>query len=1480
MFYRFVCTILWIIVSLITIHQKAFATHAAGAQLTVEHVSGNTYNVSYIFYRDCAGVSAPNNVTIDVNSFNCGISTTLTLDNTSTTEITHACASAVSTCNGGTVTGIQKYIYEATITLDSACTDWVFSHDLCCRNHSITTLNDPGSENIYLETHFNTLDVTGNSTPQFNNDPILFTCLNQSFTYNNGVIDVDGDSLVFSLSDPMHLAGTPVIYNAGYSAVNPLTTSSGFNINSQTGEITFTPSAIGIGVIVVKVDEYRNGVLISTVYRDMQIYVDACTGNSLPTLSGINNSANYSIAIPANQNTCFNILSQDLDTADILTMIWNNGIPAGTFTTTAGNPPVGQFCWTPTFADTLQNPHVFTVLVLDDNCPLNGAQVYTYSVNVVFDTTLACSIAISPVLCTGNANASLTGTAIQGVAPYNYLWSTGATDSLISNLVAGMYSLMITDSLNDTAYCNVTIADPAPLSLNLLPTDPTCNNLQDGLINAQVNGGTAPYVFAWSNGMTTSTVSNLVQGTYSVTVTDANLCSTSSSITLTNPVIISCSISGNSNLCFGQTSGSLAVTTVGGSGNYTYLWSSGQTTSSFQGTTGGVYTVTVSDVSACTTTCTFQVTELTPVSVSYTSTDVTCAGMVNGTALITPSGGSGNYTYYWSSGSTTNSSTNLSGGTYTVIAYDFRNCSGSAQIVIDEPAPLAISLTSNNVTCNGASDGSAYVSVIGGTAPYTVNWYSNSSLMQPIDMPPGVYSVEVIDANGCSTTSGFSITEPNLLTVAAISENVTCYGIANGYVNTSISGGVPPYQFNWSNGAGIQNLNSLSPGNYTLTVTDNNACTATVFVQITEPSLLNGSVSSTNALCNATATGTATANVWGGVGNYSYLWSNGVTSAINNSLVAGVYTINVTDLNSCSFTSQVIISEPLPILATVSTISANCNGDSTGSASVNISGGIAPHIVNWYSGVIPVNELQLTSGNYNVVIQDLNGCSLTQNFYIIEPPALNLTSNLNHVTCNSMRNGSIQAIVSGGIQPYSYLWSNASSNLSINSLPAGLYSVTVTDNNGCNLQEQFIITEPTPLLVTVTSDTSLCYGETATILASATGGNGNIYQYNWSGGMLSGPGPYTFVAYADTCISIYAIDSVGCVSLPSITCITVGPPIVVAANAKDSICMGDTITLSAIASGGNNGPYYYSWGFLGNGQTLQTVPDTYPGYSSYIVSVTDSCSPTAYDTVNVYFHEQPHEYISLENTEGCAPLNLQVSNNSIFSDVCTWSMGTGDIISSCSAFNYVYDVPGTYLLSVEMESIQGCRSKVDTLANIEVYSLPVADFKYAPLEVDLRDPEINFYNNSVDAVSYEWHFGDGNISYEEHPIHMYSDSGLYVVTLIVENEFGCRDSHQLVVIIHMNLIVYIPNTFTPNFDGTNDNFYPKGVGINDDGYELQIFNRWGDRIYRTTQKNGYWDGTIKHSNNQAPQGVYLYLLTVSDYKKKTHYLQGTVTLIR
>ena len=390
----------------------------------------------------------------------------------------------------------------------------------------------------------------------------------------------------------------------------------------------------------------------------------------------------------------------------------------------------------------------------------------------------------------------------------------------------------VTDFNSCTTTSSVTITEPNVLSSAIATsTNVSCNGGSDGTASVTVTGGTAPYSYAWPSGDTTANDSGLTQGTYVVTITDFNNCTDTSSVVITEPDLLTSTISATTAVsCNGGTNGAATVTALGGTTPYTYAWPSATTTATETGLSQGTYVVTVTDANSCTTTSSVVITEPSILTSAIgSSTNVSCNSGSDGSASVTVAGGTTPYSYAWPSGDTTANDTGLSQGTYIVTVTDANGCTSTSSITINEPSVLSSTISSSvDVSCNGGSDGTASVTVNGGTAPYSYTWPSGTPTATETGLSPGTYVVTVTDFNNCTTTSSVTITEPNVLSSAiATSTNVSCNGGADGTASITVTGGTAPYSYAWPSGDTTANDSGLTQGTYVVTITDFNNCTDT-----------------------------------------------------------------------------------------------------------------------------------------------------------------------------------------------------------------------------------------------------------------------------------------------------------------------------------------------------------------------------------------------------------------------------------------------------------------------------------------------------------------------------------------------------------------------------------------------------------------------------------------------------------------------------
>ncbi len=455
------------------------------------------------------------------------------------------------------------------------------------------------------------------------------------------------------------------------------------------------------------------------------------------------------------------------------------------------------------------------------------------NVDVLEPPALLVSETHTDPACFGEATGTIDVTVSGGVAPYSYLWGDGPTTQDRSGLVAGLYSLTVTDANGCTELLNVTIAQPAQLIATESHVNVACFGDATGSIDVSVAGGTAPYTYLWADGPTTEDRSGLVAGPYSLTVTDANGCTAVVNVTIAQPLAPLAAIESHVDVaCFGDATGSIDVTVTGGTSPYTYLWNDGATTQDRTGLLAGVYSVTVTDANGCTTVTGATIAQpLAPLAATETHLNLACFGDATGSIDVSVTGGTAPYTYLWNDGATTQDRTGLVAGIYSVTVTDANGCTTVTGATITSPPQLVATESHVDVLCFGDATGSIDVSVAGGTATYTYLWADGPTTEDRSGLVAGPYSLMVTDANGCTAVVNVTIAEPALL-VANETHTPSCLGTPDGTIDVTVTGGTAPYTYLWGDGPTSEDRSGLAAGSYALTVTDANGCTAGVNVTI------------------------------------------------------------------------------------------------------------------------------------------------------------------------------------------------------------------------------------------------------------------------------------------------------------------------------------------------------------------------------------------------------------------------------------------------------------------------------------------------------------------------------------------------------------------------------------------------------------------------------------------------------------------------
>ncbi|MBL4658604.1 MAG: SprB repeat-containing protein, partial [Flavobacteriales bacterium] len=815
----------------------------------------------------------------------------------------------------------------------------------------------------------------------------------------------------------------------------------------------------------------------------------------------------------------------------------------------------------------------------------------------------------TPETCVGN-DGTTTVNATGGALPYAYSWNTTPTQTnqTATGLSSGTYTVIVTDATSCTDTVTVMVSGGGG-SLTATPTaaNASCTGTCNGSATAIPANGTAPYSYLWdasAGSQTTQLAIGLCAGTYSVTVTDGGGCTFDTVVVVNEPAALTISITSSAISCNGGSDGSATATPGGGASPYQYNWSDGQFTSTASGLDVGTYIVTVTDNNSCTDTGSVVISQPAGMGPTVTENDASC-GAADGSATVTLSGGTAPFTYLWSNGQATSSDTGLVAGLYTVTITDASGCSETATAVINTIGGPTLTMSFSDVTCNGSNDGTGLVTATGGAAPYTYLWSDTmaQTTAAAAGLSGGSFNVSVSDTAGCVAIGTITILEPSSLNLTLNSTPASC-GLSDGSANAIVTGGTGTYTFLWSPSGGTTNTESnISSGTYTLLVSDSNSCFLVDSIVVTNT---GGPVpiitDSTNASCFSVSDGSATVSVSGGSGPLTYSWSpSGGNGTIATGLGPGTYTVTVTDSGGCVSTVSTLIASPPDIVLTMVSNNISCPGNTDGSAAVTAVGGVGSFTYLWSpNGETSLAISNLAAGSYSVLVTDANGCTNSDSVIISTPSVLSIALLASMANCG-VSDGSATVAVLGGASPYTYLWSPFGGTAATTvGIPAGVYTVSVTDAGGCSAIDSVIVNNIGGQTASIlTSVNATCSGDNdGSATVDVTGGT-TPYLYFWS----TSPVQTNTIATGLTA-GIYnctVTDAASCISIVQVT-ITEPALIIVTVDPDSTVCPFSSFDFSAYATGGTQ-PYVFGWNnLLSNGpnQTVTITQDT-----SFTVNVTD-----------------------------------------------------------------------------------------------------------------------------------------------------------------------------------------------------------------------------------------------------------------------------------
>lgn len=849
----------------------------------------------------------------------------------------------------------------------------------------------------------------------------------------------------------------------------------------------------------------------------------------------------------------------------------------------------------------------------------------------------------------------------------------------------------------------------------------------------------------------------------------------------------------------------------------------------------------------------------TPLSTTQNQTNINCFGMCTGTASVTASGGNGVYTYAWApSGGNASSATGLCVGTYTCTVTDGLGATTTATFNITQPpSALSASGAQTNINCAGGT-GSASVTATGGTGAYTYAWTpSGGNASSASGLASGTYTCTIADANGCSTTQTFNITAPTALSATSSSTPATC-GNNNGSASVSASGGAGGYLYSWApSGGSAATESNIAGGSYTCTITDANGCTTSVTVNVpTSGGPTTGVQSFGDVSCFGGTDGTGTISASGN-GPFTYSWApSGGNAATATNLAAAVYTVTVTDINGCSSTQTISITEPTAVAASITSFTDATCGNNDGSATANASGGTGAFSYSWApSGGNAATANNLGAGIYTVTATDANGCTGTQTVSIsnIGAPVVAM-QNLINVSCFGLSDGAATASPTGN-GPFTYSWAPSGGNAATASnLIAGVYTVTVTDNGGCTAIQTVTITEPTAITSTLTAVDATCGNNNGTASVTPTGGTGP-YTYLWSNTQTSqqitGLGAGTY--------SVVITDANGCTSTASGIVNNSGAPNVALSTSSDVTCFNGTNGMASVLATGGTGPYTYNWS--PSGGTGSSASGLGAGTYTCVVTGSDGCSNSL--TVSI---SQPAIIVATTTSapEDCNSLNgsaaISVSGGSP-GYVLLWSTGSSnDTITGLGAGSYTCTITDANGCTMATTVLVGASGSVTANAGVDV--------------TILQGQSTGLTGSG--GTSWSWTPGNTlDCPTCQNPTATPSVTTTYILT--VTDSLGCTDTDTVTVFVDIQCgDLFLPTAFSPNGDGENDVYCVRSNCIKT--MQFEIYNRWGELVFTTTDPEICWDGMWRDKPCEA--AVFTFFLRGEMLDGSSIDQQGNITLMK
>lgn len=757
--------------------------------------------------------------------------------------------------------------------------------------------------------------------------------------------------------------------------------------------ITVEYSDISLSVVGEDISCYgvADGSLTATVSGGIEpVTLVWSNGATTPTISGLA-PGTYEVTV-TDANGCSETATGEVLPKDSLGITLMKMEPVCTgddngsieASVTGGTPPY-QYDWSTGSGEstiTGLSAGTYSLTVTDKNgCTAEQ------SITLNDQSALSITATATDETCADAGDGSASVAASDGVSPYNIIWNTGDTSTMITGLDPGAYSVTVTDALGCQDTASVSVDAAAEFMIETEAMNPTGCDVSNGSASVTVVSGEGPFSYIWSTGDTTQMIDSLAVGTYTVTVTNADDCTVTGSVDIEQPTELMVELMGEGPRCFGDSSAFFTATASGGMPPYIYEWSTGDSTQTIDNLSAGMYSVTVTDSVGCSVSASGTIMEPDPLEVTIGGVPVVCGQGNTGSAFANVSGGTEPYSYDWNTGDTTRFIGGLLTGTYSVTVTDSLGCVDSASIDIKVVDDLAVVAEAQGISCPGENDGSATAVASGGDEPYSYFWNTGDTTSTIDMLSAGTYVVTVSDANNCTTRDTVEVSSPSPLLGFLDVQDLVCQDDSTGSIDLTVSGGTEPYSFEWSTGDTTEDISNLPQGTYRVTITDANDCFVVRSATVEPPVPFTLDFEVDEVSCPGGQDGTATVTVSGGTSPYTYEWSTGSTDPTIMDLSGGEYSVTVTDTNGCTAMDTVRVMEVAGIICNITKLSDVVRGQD-GSLQVEAERGTPPYTYLWSNGDTTAVIDSLDGGVYMVIITDANGCSTSCSFELVALSAI------------------------------------------------------------------------------------------------------------------------------------------------------------------------------------------------------------------------------------------------------------------------------------------------------------------------------------------------------------------------------------------------------------------------------------------------------------------------------------------------------------